>query len=486
MKSIRKELLRNNLILILCAGMFIGWNMISYMTSFLQDNKLLSEYQQIHELVLLNNQRKTSFKLYCKSHDEGLWQVYDNDCDDLNRSLKLLAGKMQRDNNCKMMFRLVCQVLEHSKLMAARYADPSDWNEPDIVNYLDEIDLELERCINLLINYYLEYLNETFTRRNGQMQLVMLLMNGFLVMGGWSILMQSREVNERILKSVETLSEAAKEIINKNFDSEDIREMEYEELEQVSGTFNLMKHTIRSMLEEIHEKHQMKQRLAEAKVKELQMQMNPHFLFNSLSLVVRNIQVGDKDTSIQLIRAISRILRTSIEIKTTQIPLDDELELLESYLYIQRLHMRGRVTFYLDVRKSFGNEDFLIPPLTIQPLVENSVQHGLKDKIKDGRVEILVTEKADYMEVVVADNGVGFQEDAEKLLMLDDTEKSNRQGAKTSIGLRNVKERLTLFYRREDVMSIERADGMTRITLKLYKNEKRTGEKEDASFNVGR
>lgn len=485
MKSIRKELLRNNLILILCASMFIGWNMISYMTSFMQDNELLAEYQQIHELVLLNNQRKTSFKLYCKSHDEGLWQVYDNDCDDLNESLNLLSEKMQKDNNCKMMFRLVCQVLEHSKMMAVRYADPTDWNEPDIVSYLDEVDLELERCINLLINYYLEYLNQTFTQKNQQMRVLMLLMNVILVMGGWSILSQSRAVNERILKSVETLSGAAKEIINQNFDSDDIREMEYEELEQVSGTFNLMKHTIRSMLEEIHEKHQMKERLAEAKVKELQMQMNPHFLFNSLSLVVRNIQVGDKDTSIQLIRAISRILRTSIEIKTTQIPLDDELELLESYLYIQRLHMRGRVTFYLDVRKSFGNEEFLIPPLTIQPLVENSVQHGLKDKIKDGRVEILVTEKVDYMEVVVADNGVGFQNDVEKLLASDETKGAKKQVSKTSIGLHNVKERLMLFYRREDVMSIERVDGMTRITLKLYKTREEQGE-EHASVNVGR
>lgn len=475
MKSIRKELLFNNLILILCACIFIGYNMISYMTSFVQDNKLLTEYQQIHELVLLNNQRKTSFKLYCKSHDEGLLQAYYDDCDDLNESLDELSEKVQKDNNCKMMFRLVCQVLEHSETVATRYADPADWNDPETVNYLDEVDLELERCVNLLINYYLEYLNRTFTQKNNQLQVVAFIVNVILVMGCWAILKQSRAINERVLKSVETLQAAATEIINKNFNSEDIEAMEYEELDQVSSTFNHMKHTIRNMIEEIHEKHQMKERLAEAKIKELQMQMNPHFLFNSLSLVVRNIQVGDKDTSIQLIRAISKILRTSIEIKSTAIPLDDEIELLESYLYIQRLHMRGRVTFYLDVRKSFGNEDFLIPPLTIQPLVENSVQHGLKDKIKDGKVEILVTEKADYMEVVVADNGAGFQKDVSEILA-QKQEKKDGPMSKTSIGLGNVKERLKLFYRREDVMEIDRVDGMTRITLKLYKTREIQGE----------
>lgn len=472
MKSIRKELVLHNFILVVCAVIFIACNMISYISSFSQDHELLTEYHDLHEMVVLNNQRKTSFKLYCRSNDERLLQTYFSDCDALDQSLSHLSERVPKDHNCKMMFRLIGQVLKHSEEMAVRYADPTDLNDPDIVNYLDDVDMELERCVNLLVNYYMEYLNRTFTRRNGWLRVGVLLMNGTLIAGCWIVLKQSRAANERILKSVDTLSAATEELINKNFYSPDIEEMEYEELEKVSRTFNDMKHTIRSMIEEIHEKHQMQERLAEAKIKELQMQMNPHFLFNSLSLVVRNIQMGERDTSIQLIRAISKILRTSIEIKHTSIPLDDEIELLESYLYIQRLHMRGRVTFYLDVRKSFGNEDFMIPPLTIQPLVENSVQHGLKDKVKDGKVEILVTEKADYMEVVVADNGVGFQKDIEKILDLEQSEKTaDGKVSKTSIGLRNVKERLMLFYQKEDVMQVERIDGMTRITLKLYKTK---------------
>lgn len=476
MKSIRRELLLNNLILILCAGILIGCNMISYMASFVQDNRLLTEYQQIHELVVLNNQRKTSFKLYCKSQEDSLLDAYYDDCNALNLRLDELSGKVQKDNNCKMMFRLVCQVVEHSETVATRYADPADWNDPEILTYLDEVDLELERCVNLLVNYYLEYLNRTFTRQNNQMQVAAFVVNLILIMGCYSIVKQSRSINDHVLNSIEKLSAAANEITNKNFDSEDIEEMEYVEFEQVSSTFNHMKHTIRDMIEEIHEKHEMKERLAEAKIRELQMQMNPHFLFNSLSLVVRNIQMGEKDTSIQLIRAISKILRTSIEIKSTAIPLDDEIDLLESYLYIQRLHMRGRVTFYLDVRKSFGEREFKIPPLTIQPLVENSVQHGLKDKIKDGKVEILITEKPEYMEVVVADNGVGFQKDIKKMSELEELEAKSGHRSKTSIGLGNVRERLKLFYKKEDVMEIDRVDGMTRITLKLYKTRENQGE----------
>lgn len=105
MRSIRKELLYNNLILILCAGMFIAYGMIYHIASFLQDNRLMEEYQQIHELVLLNNQRKLNFKLYCKSHEGELLQVYYNDCDELNEQLDELSGKVQKDNNCKTQMR---------------------------------------------------------------------------------------------------------------------------------------------------------------------------------------------------------------------------------------------------------------------------------------------------------------------------------------------------------------------------------------------
>ena len=116
----------------------------------------------------------------------------------------------------------------------------------------------------------------------------------------------------------------------------------------------------------------------------------------------------------------------------------------------------------------------MIPPLTIQPLVENSIQHGLKDRVSGGKVDILITEKPDHMEVVVADNGVGFPSEEEKKGSQDKTRPGDK--VRTSIGLNNVKERLSFFYRKEDVLRIEREDGITRITLKLYKAEEARGE----------
>ncbi len=464
MKSVRKELWHNNFMLVLCICIFMISNTVLYLFSQSKNDQVLKNYQQINELVLLNNNRKISFKLYCKSLDQNLLLNYEDDRKILNEHLAALSPRMQFDNNCKMYFRIIGQVVEHSQQISKNYIEGLYSNTSENINYIDEVDFEIERSINQLINHYLKYMNIEFEEQSTHLKRLFYLMNLAMLFTFFFLLTQNHLISDRILSSIRKLSNAAANIANKNFEAPDIEERNFLELNQVSGTFDNMKHTIRDMIIELKENHQMRDLLQEAKIKVLQMQMNPHFMFNTLSLVVRNIQLDEKETSIQLIHSISRILRSSIEVNSLAIPLDEEIDLLEAYIYIQKLHLRGRVTFYLDVRKSFTNEEFLIPPLTIQPLVENSIKHGLKDMIKDGRVEILITEKPEYMEVVVSDNGIGFQ-----------TNKTGHECEygipKTSIGLDNVKERLALYYKNDDVLKIEHTDNMTKITLKLYRTK---------------
>ena len=464
MKSLRKELVRNNIILLICVGIFLLCNIMVYSIVAYQQSQLLQNYEQINELVLINNERKTNFKLYCKSHEKMLLDNYYQECYRLDQKLGFLSEKIEYDNNCKMMFRLVGQVLEHSEKVAEQYIIPEKPISSGMINYLDDVDLELERCINQLVNHYLNFWNEIFEVQNDRLRSIVVGVNILLLVGCSWIGIRNYYINSKIFESINKISEAALAITNKNFEAEDIEEVGFVELNQVSATFDHMKHTIKEMIIEINEKYQMKEHLAEAKIRELQMQMNPHFLFNTLNLVVRNIQKNEKEVSIQLINAISKILRSSIEIKTLAISLDDEIDLLEAYLYIQKLHLSGRVTFCMDVRRSFGSKDIKIPPLIIQPLVENSIQHGLKDKLEGGRVEVVIVEKNDYVEVIVSDNGSGFKDAA--------IEEKQGKLQKTSIGLNNVRERLKLYYRQEDVMQIERVENMTRITLKLYKDDK--------------
>ena len=467
MKSIRKEMTWNQLVLLVAVCVFIISNIFFNMMATHQYDALLQNYRQVNEMSLINSRRRTYFKLYSKSRDLGALSQYYEQCELFEQKLESLDPKMQKDKNCKMMYRIVCQVIDYRWELSESYIHPDQFYYPSLMEELDEADLEIERCLNQLTSHYLEYLNTEFADYSYQLKMVNLLLNLVFMLFGAVYMILNRRMNKSILVSIERLTAAAREIMNNNLDAPDIEETPFIELNQVSRTFDQMKCRIRDMITELQETHQMKERLAEAKIRELQMQMNPHFLFNTLSLVIRSIQLGERETSIQLVKAISKILRSSIEINTTAILLDAEIELLQAYLYIQKLHLKGRVTFCLDVRKSFSNEDVMIPPLTIQPLVENSIQHGLKDRVNGGRVDILITEKPEYMEVVVADNGVGFPatQTAEK------AQENDRNVAipKTSIGLNNVRERLELYYRKEDVLQIARIDDMTRITLKLYK-----------------
>lgn len=467
MKSIRNEIRRSYLQLIIFTCAFIAANILVNAVASGRYHKLLQDYRQVNELSVMNNDRKVSFKLYCKSHEYASLEKYYENCSRLNDGLSVLSEKMQYDRQCKMMYRIVCQVVKHQQQMAQSYIQPSGLYSPGDMSSLDEVDLEIERCLNQLVSRYLEYLNKSFEDHSRQLNVVNFLMNLMLVAGCMFTWFVNYRMNRDALKSIERLTCAAKEITNKNFEAEDIEETAFEELNQVSKTFDQMKHTICNMITELNETYQMKERLAEAKIRELQMQMNPHFLFNTLSLVIRSVQLGEGDIAIQLVKSISKILRSSIEIKTAVIPLDDEIELLQAYLYIQKLHLKGRIRFCLDVRKSFPDASFMIPPLTIQPLVENSIQHGLEDLTSGGRVEILITEKPDYMEIVVADNGVGFPDNPER----EEQAPERMPVPRTSIGLNNVRERLEFYYGKKDVLQTERVAGITRVILKLYKRE---------------
>ena len=221
----------------------------------------------------------------------------------------------------------------------------------------------------------------------------------------------NHQMSTSILNSIKRLTDAAREIMNNNLEAADIEETPYAELNQVSATFDQMKRQIRTMITELHETHQMKERLAEAKIRELQMQMNPHFLFNTLSLVIRSIQLGERDTSIQLVKAISKILRSSIEINTVSIPLDAEIELLPVISVYTEAAFKGKgdlLSGCTQVIYGRGCDD---------SSADNPASGGEQYPARAegpgerGKVDILITEKPDYIEAVVADNGVGFPED---------------------------------------------------------------------------
>lgn len=170
----------------------------------------------------------------------------------------------------------------------------------------------------------------------------------------------------------------------------------------------------------------------------LQAQIKPHFLFNTLNSITALSEI-DLPKMNDLIEAFSSYLRISFDFWNSQqlVPIKHEFELVRSYLYIEKQRFENRLNFIWNVPP---NIHVMIPPLTIQPLVENAVRHGVLSLSRGGTVLVRVEKQDHYIEISVEDNGVGIKEDKlNQLLHLQDQEKRG-------IGLLNTDRRLKQLY----------------------------------------
>ncbi|WP_264988889.1 ATP-binding response regulator [Lysinibacillus piscis] len=170
----------------------------------------------------------------------------------------------------------------------------------------------------------------------------------------------------------------------------------------------------------------------------LQAQIEPHFLFNALNAIVTFSEIGDERAS-KLLEALSDFLRESYKFQNTKdlVPLEDELHLVHSYMYIQQERFGERITFQCHVEVA---TDVRIPSLTIQPLIENALTHGILKRREGGTIYLHIVNVGGNIEITVTDDGVGMEEEhAAQLLEL---QTSHAKG----IGLLNTNLRLKRLY----------------------------------------
>jgi sensor histidine kinase YesM len=169
-------------------------------------------------------------------------------------------------------------------------------------------------------------------------------------------------------------------------------------------------------------------RLSEANLKALKMQLQPHFLFNTLNSI-SSLTHENPDKADDMIGSLSQLLRATLEVSATnQIPLRRELEFVEHYLEIQQTRFGDR----LRIDREIGPDvmETLVPPLILQPLVENALRHGIESRETGGTVTIRALHEGDFLRLEISDDGRGF----------------STLGAGNGIGLSNAKARLQELY----------------------------------------
>jgi len=202
--------------------------------------------------------------------------------------------------------------------------------------------------------------------------------------------------------------------------------------------------------EEIQKSH-FHQRMSELKLKALQAQMNPHFVFNCLNSINLMVLKGETDQASRYLAKFSRLMRSVLEhSEIGLIPLYDEIQLLKNYLALESLRFKDSFQSHLDIAPEVDTKEILVPSLILQPLVENAIWHGLMPRRKKGEIRISVGLEGNVLKLQVEDNGLGI---GDTPLLPESV-----SGEKTSFGLRLLKERLTILNQNDLAPSLEVLD----------------------------
>ena len=205
-----------------------------------------------------------------------------------------------------------------------------------------------------------------------------------------------------------------------------------------------------------------KEKLMDAEIAYLTSQVQPHFQYNTLTLI-QELCYTEPEKAAEAIVKYSSLLRRKVDFarQARLIPFDDELESIENYIAIQKLRFNDVIRFEMDIETT----DFQVPPLSVQTLIENSVHHGLRKKPDGGVLKLSVKRERGFIRVRVSDNGVGFSPD-------------QCTGERTGSGIENCRYRVeTLLGGTLDIKSSSQSGSCVTISIPRQRKRKRQGDK---------
>jgi LytS/YehU family sensor histidine kinase len=156
------------------------------------------------------------------------------------------------------------------------------------------------------------------------------------------------------------------------------------------------------------------QREAELSQTLLRAQMNPHFVFNAMSVIQSYIYENNPEKSSQFLVNFSRLMRLILENSPKEfIPIELEMEILDKYLSTQKMRFENRFSYQLNVSEDLLANKAIVPPMITQPFIENAIEHGQLHTVKDGQIEVQMNERDGKLEITIADNGIGRKKSAQ-------------------------------------------------------------------------
>jgi sensor histidine kinase YesM len=322
------------------------------------------------------------------------------------------------------------------------------------VAHLEEVDFGVN-----LENY--QQLTKQFEEIQMNVALIVILL---IVLSVLFVFTFSTNVTSPIVE----LSRQAEDISKGIYRVERVKGNHFKEAELLKDTFYEMASHIQEYISELEdkvdtenklrvsetEKLKMQNSLNEAELMALQSQINPHFLFNTLNAGMQLAIIEDAERTGRFLEVLSSLFRYNIQSLQNKVTLRDEFDNAQKYYELMRVRFGSQIVFDFELDENAALIE--MPPLILQPIIENALIHGFKNKMETGHIQIVASVEGDFVRIEIVDNGEGIKiSDLHRLNEGDFRKMSERGGHTTGLGLGNVYERLKHFFSVDHIMHFD-------------------------------
>lgn len=332
---------------------------ISFIYSNIMKSKIISEYNtfmkiniQLSDLSLELNNSWVYFDSYMKSKDEEVYEKIIETNEKVDEIIHEVTNYVKLDKDSGIYLRNLISMFEWFKEQTNLVMEKEESNQETYEQYLKirTMNYYISQHSRNLTSSFLQYTDSYYSETLDEYKILDTNVYFLLILTIFINVFLLKIVNDDIINTINRLSISVKQLSDANWDIPDIEGDSYKELDNLTNTFNHMKNSIRAYIRELNEKSEIERNYQQEKIKNiekdkiiretqlsiLQMQINPHFLFNNLNTVGRMAMFENAEKTVELIESVSKILRYNLLNKDNLIKLRDEIENVKAYIYIQK------------------------------------------------------------------------------------------------------------------------------------------------------
>ncbi len=451
----KKKSLRHRLFQLIAVCLIPITVLIIYL--LVMTNNFSSQYDDIVEKITEANAYNIDFK---EEMDYSMYIIVANsqragELIDTDRPREMIAEArevfqgLSDENESEEIENLLAMILQSLNTLDERVVDLKDsaMNGGSYEANMESLDLDIRVLTELIqeqIQTYiyqqsqnLESLREGVRKEVDQAITITSFILAVILLGAFLI---SRWIVGSITEPIGRLRAATKKAGAGDFEIR-AKDEELEEISVLSSSFNAMVEKIGQLVDDIHIEEL---NLREAELRLLQEQINPHFLYNTLDNIIWLAEAGEKEQVVHMVSALSSFFRTTLSNGKNYVTVAEEKEHIESYLEIQQFRYRDILSYDIKIPEEICS--YRILKLMLQPLVENALYHGIKNKRGMGHILVEGTEQEDTLVFEVTDTGIGMTPERVEEVRKAINGECELTGSDGGFGLRNVNERIRLNY----------------------------------------